>query len=124
MTELYDAKNPWYYYGCFIQTGHYLFNEKMTIHYHESRARFNAYDGTLPVQNDRKPYVATFTRLPELNKTALAFWDYSVDSRPGSNSVVFAPGLDITPEDMLAQAEIRFPAVFGRLPQKVVYTKS
>jgi len=40
----------------------------------------------------------------------VAFWDYSV---------VFAPSLTIEPGELLAEAQRRFPEVFGRLPQPV-----
>ena len=51
--------------------------------------------------------------------TALSFWDYSVDKRGGSNSIIFAPSLTISPEDILSEAQRRFPQVFARLPAGV-----
>jgi hypothetical protein len=74
----------------------------------------------LPPQTDTTPYVATVSRLEGWGFTALAFWDYSVDKRGGCNSVIFAPSLTITADELLAEAQRRFPQVFGRLPQPVV----
>ena len=43
-----------------------------------------------------------------------------MDKRGGCNSIVFAPSLTITADELLAEAQRRFPQVFGRLPQPVV----
>ena len=42
-----------------------------------------------------------------------------MDKRDKSNSIVFAPALTITPDELLAEAQTRFLRVFGRLPQAV-----
>jgi len=47
---------------------------------------------------------------------ALAFWDYSVDNRSGSNSAFFAPSLEISAEELIRQAALRFPEIWQRLP--------
>lgn len=112
--------NEWLYFGCHKVPGHYVFGEEM-------RSRCQRYgsmdlsrlDGMLPPQTDTAPYVATVSRLEGWGVSALAFWDYSVDKRGGCNSVVFAPSLTIAPEELLAEAQARFPQVFGRLPQPV-----
>ena len=110
----------WFYFGCHEQPGHYVFAEGMRMPSHSSGARnLNRLDGALPTQDDRTPYVATVSRLGGWGLTALAFWDYSVDKRGGGNSVVFAPSMDIEPAELLAEAQRRFPQVFGRLPQPV-----
>ena len=109
--------NRWLYFGCHQRPGHYLFSEGMRRSY--DLVRLANFDGALPSQMSTDPYIATISRLEGWGMTALAFWDYSVDKRGGSNSVVFAPSLDIAPTDLLAQAQARFPAVFERLPQPV-----
>lgn len=112
--------NEWFYFGCHRQAGHYVFTEGMGSPSYRSDARnLNRFDGALPKQDDRTPYVATVSRLGGWGFTALAFWDYSVDSRGGCNSVVFAPSLTIEPDELLTEAQRRFPEVFGRLPQPV-----
>ena len=112
----------WFYFGCHRQSGHYVFTEGMRSYYapHGSGERsLNRFDGLLPPQKDSTPYTATVSRLEGCGLTALAFWDYSVDKRGGSNSVVFAPSLAIEQNELLTEAQRRFPEVFGRLPQPV-----
>lgn len=111
--------NKWLYFGCHQVSGHYVFTEGMRSYSppYGSRMRdLNRFDGMLPPQDSTAPYIATVSRLEGWGLTALAFWDYSVDKRGGCNIVVFAPSLTITPDDLLAQAQVRFPQVFGRMP--------
>lgn len=110
----------WLYFGCHRRAGHYLFREGMQqIGYDRKLERLNHFDGKLPPQDSVDPYIATVSRLEGWGMSALAFWDYSVDSRGGCNSVVFAPSLTIEPADLLTEAQARFPEVFDRLPQPV-----
>lgn len=111
--------NEWYYFGCWERAGHHVFAEGMRYPQSSGARGLNRFDGALPAQDDPTPYVATVSRLEGWGMTALAFWDYSVDSRSGSNSVIFAPSLDIAPADLLEQAMTRFPQVFGRHPKVV-----
>lgn len=62
-------------------------------------------------------YAAPLSRLGGWNLSALSWWDRSQDTHPGSNSTIFAPGLTITAEEMLTEAQRRFPWVFSRLPE-------
>lgn len=112
--------DQWLYFGCHREAGHYVFSEGMRqlVRRYGSRD-LSRLDGMLPLQTDTAPYIATVSRLEGWGLTALAFWDYSVDKRGGCNSVVFAPSLTITPDDLLTEAQARFPQVFGRLPQPV-----
>lgn len=108
----------WLYFGCHNGPGHYLWVEGMiSTHAHGLPRNF---DGLLAPQNTRKPYIASVSRLEGWGMSALSFWDYSVDSRPGSNSIIFAPSLTITPEEFLSEAKRRFPQVFARIPGDVV----
>lgn len=117
--------NQWLYFGCHQVAGHYVFTEGMRSYrprYSSGERELSRFDGVLPPQDSAEPYLATVSRLEGWGLTALAFWDYSADKRGGSNSVVFAPSLTITPEDLLAEAQARFPQVFGRLPVPVRLT--
>lgn len=112
--------NQWFYFGCHEGPGHRLFEPGM------HRAVVNVlwqklqnFDGLLPPQDTNKECLATVTRLPSFGVTALAFWDYSVDKRGGSNSVIFAPSLTISPAELLSEAHTKFPQVFSRLPEPV-----
>lgn len=112
--------SDWIYFGCHQTPGHYAFGEGMRQFVRRYGSRdVSRFDGMLPPQTDTAPYIATVSRLEGWGLTALAFWDYSVDKRGGCNSVVFAPSLTIAPEDLLSEAQTRFPQVFGRLPQPV-----
>lgn len=112
--------NQWLYFGCHRQAGHYVFSEGMRSLTQRYGSRdLSRFDGMLPLQVDTAPYIATVSRLGGWGFTALAFWDYSVDKRGGSNSVIFAPSLTIEPAELLAEAQRRFPQVFERLPQPV-----
>lgn len=112
--------DKWIYFGCHRQPGHYTFSEGMRrlVQRYGSRD-LSRFDGMLPSQIDTAPYIATVSHLGGWGLTALAFWDNSVDKRGGCNSIVFAPSLTITPEELLAEAQKRFPQVFERLPQPV-----
>ena len=112
--------DQWLYFGCHRQPGHYLFAEGMRSYgLGRHLDKLSHFDGKLPRQDSTKPYIATVSRLEGWGCSALAFWDYSVDKRGGCNSVVFAPSLTISPADLLAEAQARFPDVFNRLPQPV-----
>lgn len=117
---------PWYYFGCGNQAGHYLFRENgQSVHMPQGVEReLGHMDGVLPPHSSdkfRAPlYVASFSMLGGLGYCALSWWDCSVDKRPGSNSTVFAPGLDWDPETLLCAAQAKLPWVFSRLPFPLV----
>jgi hypothetical protein len=112
-------KDKWFYFGCHRGPGHYLFREGMFSHYDASTKKLERFDGMLAPQQTRDPYIATVSRLGGWGFTALSFWDYSVDNRGGCNSIIFAPSLSIHHDDLLSEAEKRFPEVFNRLPYPV-----
>ncbi len=113
--------NQWLYFGCHESAGHYVWEEGMRRHRDPYGSRSLAQlDGMLPPQGSSDAYIATVSRLGGWGLTALAFWDYSVDKRGASNSVVFAPSLIIEPSALLLEAQTRFPQVFRRLPRAVV----
>jgi hypothetical protein len=107
----------WLYFGCYRRPGHYLFKPGMREPYSPDMRKLLNFDGLLPPQNNGAGYVATVSRLEAWGVTALAFWDYTVDSRGGSNSVFYAPSLTISPDRLLAEARERFPEVWARLPE-------
>ena len=110
----------WLYFGCKDGTpGHYLWGEGMSSIWSGNLDFLNRFDALLPPQRSREGYLATISRLEGWGMTAMAWWDYSVDSRSGSNSIIFAPSLTITGKDLLAEAQRRFPVVFARLPSPV-----
>lgn len=113
--------DKWMYFGCHKVAGHYLWSEGMRLQSQRHGFRdLSRFDAMLPPQDDTTPYIATVSRLGGWGLTALAFWDYSVDKRGGCNSIVFSPSLTITADELLSEAQRRFPQVFSRLPQPVV----
>lgn len=111
-----------YYYGCLGEVGHYWYG-------HTTRHRAPA---DVPSEIARRidtwlcpgiaprptPQVEGTAALHHVEGwTALAWWDRSVDTRPGSNSVLVARGT-LGVDDMLALGLAHFPEVMAR--QKTV----
>ena len=108
----------WFYFGCrgARTPGHYLHAPGMRSVY-GSRWEKLRMDGQLAPQLEREPYVAALSRLGGWGVSALSFWDYTGDSRGGSNSTFFAPGLTISAEDIVVGSRHLFPQVWARLPE-------
>lgn len=117
MTAMRDQ--DWMYFGCRSSggAGHYLSSPRGDAP--RQWDRLNTFDGKLAPQPERELYLAALSRLGGWNLSALSWWDRSVDRRGQSNSIIFAPSLDIAPDTMLAEAQRIFPWVFARLPQQV-----
>lgn len=81
-----------YYFGCWDGTpGHYLKNPSgLHVDWDQTPWGINI-DGKLTPTNTREAGIAKLHTKD--NWTALAFWDYSVDKRQGSNSIIFAEGI-------------------------------
>lgn len=103
----------WYYFGCTTGTGHRLTDKHGRSAYIDSLIRL---DGQLCLP-EKTLYHAAFTRIPHLEYSALAWWDNTVDRRPGSNSVIFAPSLSCSLESVRAAMVKWFPWVEFRLPK-------
>lgn len=104
----------WFYFGCHGEAGHYLFMPGMLhVYNHALSLRF---DGSL-CRKETTPFIAALSRLGGLGYSALAFWDYSVDSRPGSNSIFFAPSLTASAETIVIGSQKYFPQVWRRIPE-------
>jgi hypothetical protein len=117
---------PMWYFGCGPENeaGHYLHKPNGTKVWAtrgdaDPDHFMQKLDGVLAPLSSRKGYVATFSTLGPLHRSALSWWDYSADSRGGCNSIVFADGMDWTAEGLLAEAQARMPWVFARLPQPI-----
>lgn len=113
--------STWLYFGCGHGSGHYLFDVRgRSPGGAREFDRLRALDGKLAPQPEREDqlYLAAFSRLEGWGCCALSWWDRSVDKRPASNSILFAPGARL-PDTMLAEAQAQFPWVFSRLPQPV-----
>jgi hypothetical protein len=111
-----------FYFGCKDRPGHYLFGEDESIGRYHGRSYRDwrgMVDGIFPPRSTQKQGAAAIHFVHGC--TVLSFWDYSVDSRPGSNSTFFIPGKHNF-DSALAEAQKRFPWVFARMkPTDAVY---
>lgn len=105
-----------YYFGCWDTAGHYLF---------ESQYNRPSMD-VIPWENIDGGLCTEETRIQGVAKihhkdgwTALAFWDYSIDDRPGSNSVFLAEGIHGF-YHMIEFSKKHFPKIFNRFQFKLV----
>lgn len=73
-----------------------------------------SHDGQLTPKGNNKEGAAKLHHVD--NGTILAFHDYTVDSRPGSNSMFWFPG-NYTFEEMLQLIKVDFP--WKKLPANV-----
>lgn len=105
---------PWLYFGCHQEAGHYLwYGNGLRAKYDHPLGKF---DGSLCLPKAVGERVAALSRLGASGYSALAFWDCSVDSRSGSNSIIFAPSLDITAAEMVKGAKLHLPLFAKRWP--------
>lgn len=117
--------NDIFYFGCMREAGHYLYHPSGGTAYGYSVP--NDFPCTqipdavfLPKQLPQDEGVASFLHLN--GWTIIAFWDRSVDSRPGSNSVFLARGI-MSFEAICAKSREAFPAVWKRFKFPVVERK-
>lgn len=120
MAKIETWRNELFYLGCYGRSGHYLHTPDMD-HVYGLRAHgwLEGLDGALAPEGDETQFKAKFWRLTGYTPTpysALSWWDRSVDKRPGSNSILFAPGHTVTAEAILDLARRLYPKVMGRLP--------
>jgi len=112
------------YFGCIGEKGHYLWaseNSRPYVYHQLSRAFklpehfFRCIDGMFIPIETKQP---TFYRYSTIGQVKIIAWqDYTVDSRPGSNSTLIGIGFDDA-EEMLIHAETKFPSVMKRQPQR------
>lgn len=111
-----------FYFGCWGDTGHYLWNRERGRPGDEE-CPFNPWtkgdvqiDGGFCPRNGQVQGEATVTVKNEW--TILAFWDRSVDRRPNSNSAFIERGA-FTFDEMVARARAEFPTVWARFAFEV-----
>lgn len=103
-----------YYFGCIGDAGHYLWSTYGRLSGRKTLTPWGLaeLDGGLLAKGDRTEGIVRLHRRD--GWTAIAFWDRSCDSRPGSNSAFIARG-DLTGEEMLSLFETSFPSVWARI---------
>jgi len=98
------------YFGCLGQVGHYLHTKSSRSLRSESTPWGDTLDGG--VIPERSTYGILYTG-KKGGWTAIAAWDNSVDTRPGSHST-FVVAADISTEEILHLAREQWPEVFSR----------
>jgi hypothetical protein len=102
------------YFGCIDQSGHYLWGDPQRRSFDFSDTPWDTQvDGGLCMQGGQPQGQAVLHQKD--GWTAIAFWDRSVDSRPGSNSAFLADKL-LSFDEIVALSKERFPAVWKRFP--------
>lgn len=108
-----------FYFGCIEVAGHYLWD-------HNLKYVQRKYNNVLPWENLDGvlcPQITNENGVVKLHHkegwTAAAFWDYSVDHRPGSNSVFFAEGIHGV-YHMIEFIKKRFPSICKRFDFELV----
>lgn len=108
-----------YYFGCWDQQkGHYLKDHTgKDVSYYDNDLPWDQIDGELCPEDTLEQGIV---KIHHMNGwTAAAFWDYSIDGRPGSNSVLFAEDLlDIS--TVISELKEIFPKIYNRFNFKLV----
>ena len=108
-----------YYFGCQNRPGHYLFGPDMSSVPHTEQADQMTYlDGKLAPDNNQKQFEAQFWRLfnyPFGEYSAFSWWDRTVDSRRGSNCIIFVPGHIVDQITMESLARKYFPQMADKV---------
>lgn len=108
-----------YYFGCCDGIkGHYLKNEnRVGISFYNNELPWKNFDGKLAPKRTNKAGIAKLHHKD--NWTALSFWDYSIDHRPGSNSIFFSEGVR-TFEQMIQINKTAFPDIMKRFDFPII----
>lgn len=106
-----------YYFGCIDVAGHYVFKGNNQKEYNsEFVAWLPRLDGMLAPRFTREEGKALLHHFDGF--TILAFWNYSVDKRGGSNSMFVFPGkLDF--DQMISSAHGRFSKLMNSFEFKI-----
>ncbi len=110
------------YFGAKGEVGHYVWSpngERLgRIAHKNTRVEWFAYkDGQLAPKKDWTPGKAILHHYPEF--TIVAYWDYAVDKRPGSNSMFLLPG-KLSGNETISEIQKTFPDIWKRSPAVIV----
>ena len=112
--------NDAYYFGCWGDSGHFMFNRDGETAERNARAilppPLRVPDATLTPKGPQIQGVALLHHVE--GWTAISFWDRSVDSRPGSNSTFILRGT-LTWDEVIEQSRAAFPSVWARFKFEV-----
>lgn len=104
------------YFGCSNrEVGHHLIGDESDRKELEEKIGFGGFDTCLAPMGTRG-YGARFWYITDLDLYAVSFWDYTVDTRPNSNSIFFTDQkMDVS--EMLPYFESKFPEIYARFPE-------
>ena len=114
------------YFGCSNrEAGHYVFrceNGRLTSLAYGGNdfGWVRKFDGTLAPLGPQEEGKATLSYVH--GYSIIAFWDRSVDTRPGSNAMFLIPGKR-TFDEAMAYAVLKFPVVFERFDYVITEEK-
>lgn len=101
------------FFGCENVTGHYWSGGSFRDIPGLTREIEYKIDTTFAPRNTREQGHYQVCTLPPV--LIVSWWDYTIDSRPGSNSNLIAYGYDNV-EEIFKDAKIKFPSVMNRQP--------
>lgn len=112
-----------FYFGCIRGAGHYLWQSPGSTIYARAAAShipgannklFECLDGVFAPGGTTQQGVYQVSIIPPV--TIVAWHDYTVDSRPGSNSALVGYGYN-SAEEIIEAAKKLFPGVMSRQPE-------
>lgn len=106
-----------FYFGCIGEKGHYWFPQKPLNLPRVNMNVFDVIDATFTPGNTREQGAANEVVIGPIR--IIAWCDYTVDSRPASNSNLIGYGYD-NAEEMFTDAQRLFPSVMNRQPKPVI----
>jgi hypothetical protein len=101
------------FFGCWNQAGHYLHDESGNNLQSFGPFIVESLDGVLLKHGYRIPGQVDVVCFKDY--TVIAFEDYTVDRRPGSNAAFIVEGHALTRQECWKAAEAMFPQVVKRL---------
>lgn len=110
----YGAKSKVYFFGCYGGGGHYFFDPetRQSVGRAKTPGPWGlSIDGSLAPKNDRTANKAVVTHKD--GWTALSFWDYTIDSRPGANANFLTRG-EYDFAEMIELATEQWPQIMRR----------
>ncbi len=108
-----------YYFGCVKEVGHYWWTLGLRKIYNDKLPGVDAvYCPPDSEQEGRAQIIYLTPNQYGGAYTLISFWDYSVDSRPGSNSNFMLEGV-LSFEDMKIRSKELFPEIWKRFEFEV-----
>jgi hypothetical protein len=110
-----------YYFGCIGEKGHYMFPATRRADFPDANYKVIEHIDGLFVPANTAQGAAQFSMVGPF--TIIAWHDYTVDSRPGSNSNIIGYGFSGTRAEIIAEMfkdfMLRFPQVVTRQTQPI-----